>query len=175
MNLVVYRDYKNKKIKLRAIEKRPFPAYTADDAWLEIGGAMLKAGKKILGYTCKKRLVISVAGNMSPGMHPSAVCLMIHGSGLACPALFLEARDKKWKFCYKAFAINLKDTCLVEEPDLPFHGTLQELVYELDHFSEILAKHLDDARKKVGASVVLQNPEPMEVSRRRELEIVFEW
>jgi GLPGLI family protein len=135
---IVYRNFKQKTIKLRQATLGNLKAFTVDDIWLNIDWKILNEKKVISGYNCQKATGHFRGRDYTAWFTTEIPVPYGPWKLFGLPGLILAAQDKKGVFKVTATTINYPaDSVTIEVPAEAENKTMKEYVYYSDHTFEL--------------------------------------
>lgn len=176
---MVYRNFKQKTIKLRQTAVGNLNAFTVDDIWLDINWKILKEKKIISGYQCQKATG-QFRGREYTAWFTTEIPVPYGPWKLfGLPGLILAAHDKKGVFKVTATTINYPtDSVTIELPAEAENKTMKEYVYYSDHVFELAYEKLKADLSKETKNIWVSDPvrhTSIKQGREKRFEKEFEW
>lgn len=174
---MVYRNFKNKTIKLRQTSVGPLQSFTVDDVWKEIDWEILKNEKVIAGYSCQKA-VGYFRGRKYTAWFSKEIKLPLGPWKLfGLPGLIVSAYDKEKVFNVTLTEINYNsDSTPILMPTEAENKTIKDYVYYLDHSAELVHEKIKSKKLPKGISIggiIYQTP--IRDIRKASFEKEYEW
>ncbi len=172
----IYRDYKNKKIKLRLAKSSLFEDFTVIDTWTPIEWKIKNKFKKIGKYKCQKA-VGNFRGRTYIAWFTEEIPLPYGPWKLfGLPGLILEAKDSEKMFKAEFKSIKYPCNCdfVFKTPTATEIKTLKEYVEFKDNINDYVFKKIKSRMPRKVANRMRKMPKKDNDRKYRD-EKIFEW
>jgi GLPGLI family protein len=177
--IIVYRNFKQKTIKLRQTAVGNLDAFTVDDLWLNIDWKILNDEKIISGYRCQKATGRFRGREYTAWFTKEIPVPYGPWKLFGLPGLILAVQDKKGVFKVTATTVNYPaDSVTIEAPVEAENKTMKEYVYYSDHVFELAYEKFksdlstETKNMRVGAPV---RQTSIKQEREKSFEKEYEW